>query len=140
MDMANPWHQISGDLAATLVPARLNVFPFWLVKRIAIPNHLVSNQESDNFGVGQYCKCSWCGSGADAFFEDRGVSYTCIAGCAVRGNGRAPRRSLPRYSFSAYSQVCGAGHLVEGAPPRPPSRAHMCVPGTTYRGSSQDQP
>ena len=43
------------------------------------------------------------------------MAYACIAGCAVRGNGRAPRRALPRYSFSAYSQVCGSGHLVEGA-------------------------
>ena len=71
--------------------------------------------------------CSLCGSGADAFFGERGVSYACVAGCAVRGNGRAPRRSLPRYSFSAYSQVCGAGHLVEGAPPHQSPQPRTCA-------------
>lgn len=50
----------------------------------------------------------------DAHFADQGVKYACIAGCSVRGNMRAHRRALSRYSASAYSQVCGAGHLVEG--------------------------
>lgn len=50
----------------------------------------------------------------EAHFKEAGVKYTCVAGCAVRGNGRAKRRELSRYSFSAYSQVCGAGHRVAG--------------------------
>lgn len=44
---------------------------------------------------------------ADAHFEDAGVNYACIAGCSVRGNGRAHRRAISRYSFSAYMQVRG---------------------------------
>lgn len=61
-------------------------------------------------GALSWVNTTWPG----AYFREAGVGYACIAGCAVRGNGRAKRRELSRYSYSAYTQVCGAGHLVAG--------------------------
>jgi pimeloyl-ACP methyl ester carboxylesterase len=49
-----------------------------------------------------------------AHFAGRGVRYIAVAGRAVQGDRGASSRTLPGYSHSAYSQVCGEGHGVEG--------------------------
>lgn len=49
-----------------------------------------------------------------AFFAPAGVSYVTVASRAVRGDVRAPQRSLERYAAGSYEQVAGEGHGVEG--------------------------
>ena len=42
---------------------------------------------------------------AGAHFAEQGVKYVCAAGRSVRGDGRAPRKSLSRYAFASYKQA-----------------------------------
>ena len=50
------------------------------------------------------------------FLQEHGVQYTCVAGRVVRGDRKAPARSLERYSFGSYAQVraCHACMLPVG--------------------------
>ncbi|KAK9788304.1 hypothetical protein WJX73_009128 [Symbiochloris irregularis] len=49
-----------------------------------------------------------------AHFMDHGIMYTCVAGRTVRGDCKAGRRSIERYSYGSYAQVCGEGQGAEG--------------------------
>ena len=42
---------------------------------------------------------------AGSFFDTHGIQYVCVSGRSVRGDQRAHRSSLARYSFNSYKQV-----------------------------------
>lgn len=47
-----------------------------------------------------------------AFLKGQGIAYTTVAGVAVEGQADAEQRSLPRFAYGSYRQVCGRGDVV----------------------------
>ncbi|KAK9816517.1 hypothetical protein WJX72_001415 [[Myrmecia] bisecta] len=60
-----------------------------------------------------------------ACFAEQQVKYVCVAGRTVRGDRAAQRRSLGKYAYGSYTQVCGDGDGVEGDSVVPHESAHL---------------
>ena len=51
------------------------------------------------------CTVLICTHLVGSFFDTHGVQYVCVSGRAVRGDQRAHRSTLARYSYNSYKQV-----------------------------------